>query len=69
MRVQLELPELTEFANDFPAHWTNIIFTRNKPDTYQVHAIITTYVRHREGHQGIVMLAVGALIRSASNRR
>jgi hypothetical protein len=45
MRVQLELPELTEFPNGFPAHWMNIIFTKNRPDTYQIHAITTTYVR------------------------
>jgi hypothetical protein len=45
MRVQLELPELTEFPNGFPAHWLNIIFTKNRPDTYQIHAITTTYVR------------------------
>jgi hypothetical protein len=45
MRVRLELPELMEFSSGFPAHWMNIIFTRNRPDTYQVHTIITTYVR------------------------
>ncbi len=45
MRIQLELPELTEFPNGFPRHWLNIIFTGNRPDTYQIHAITTTYVR------------------------
>jgi hypothetical protein len=45
MRIQLEIPELTEFSNGFPSHWVNIIFTRNRPDTYQIHAIVTTYVR------------------------
>jgi hypothetical protein len=45
MRVQLELPELTEFPNGFPAHWMNVFFTKNRPDTYQIHAITTTYLR------------------------
>jgi hypothetical protein len=33
MRVQLELPELTEYPDGFPAHWLNIFFTKNRPDT------------------------------------
>jgi hypothetical protein len=45
MRIQLELPELPDFPNGFPRHWLNVIFTGNRPDTYQIHAITTTYVR------------------------
>jgi len=45
MRVRLDLPELTEFPNGFPRHWLNVIFTGNRPDTFQIQAITTTYVR------------------------
>lgn len=45
MRVQLELPDLPEFPHGFPRHWMNVIFTGNRPDTYQIYAITTTYVR------------------------
>jgi hypothetical protein len=45
MYVKIDIPELTEYPRGFPDHWLNIIYTSNRPDTYQIHAITTTYVR------------------------
>ena len=45
MRIELKLPDLTEFPKGFPDYWLNIIFTNNQPLSYKVRAIITSYVR------------------------
>lgn len=58
-RFQLEMPELTEFPNDFPGHWMNILFTKTRPDTYQIHALTTTYVRLVEAAMEDYRLARG----------
>jgi hypothetical protein len=46
MHFELKLSELPEFPDGFPDYWLNILF-RNNPSTvsYQVRAVITTYVR------------------------
>jgi hypothetical protein len=49
MIVQVDIPEITKYANGFPSHWMNIILLGNRPDAYKIHAIVTTYVRLVEG--------------------
>jgi hypothetical protein len=49
MIVEIAIPELTLYPNGFPRHWLNIIFLGNRPDSYKLHAITTTYVRLVEG--------------------
>ena len=45
MKLKLEIPELTEFANGFPAFWVGSLFLTQQPTTYQVRAVVTTYIR------------------------
>jgi len=49
MIVEVNVPQLTKYANGFPSHWMNITFFGNRPDAYKIHAIVTTYVRLVEG--------------------
>jgi len=47
--VEIQIPALERHANGFPDHWINILFRGNRPDNWQSHAIVTTYVRLVEG--------------------
>ena len=49
MIVNVDIPEITQFANGFPRHWMNVFLLGNRPDEYRAHAVVTTYVRVVEG--------------------
>lgn len=49
MIVSVDIPEITKYRDGFPSHWANIIFLGNRPKTWKIRAIVTTYVRLVEG--------------------
>ncbi|MGC2224853.1 MAG: hypothetical protein WA624_22075 [Methylocella sp.] len=49
MIVEIAIPELTLYPDDFPSRWLGIIFLGNRRGAYKIHAIITTYIRLVEG--------------------
>ncbi len=49
MIVEIAIPELTLYPNGFPQHWLNILFLGKRPESFKIHAIVTTYVRLVEG--------------------
>ena len=49
MHVKIEIPELKEYLRGFPQYWLNVTLLGNRPESHQVNAITTTYVRLVEG--------------------
>jgi hypothetical protein len=45
VRVELQLPELSEFPEGFPEYWLNLLFSGDRPKEYHIYAIVTTYIR------------------------
>lgn len=45
MYVEIEVPDIPEYAKGFPQYWTKSIFIQSVSNHYQVNALASTYVR------------------------